>query len=64
MKKYYVVTYEKADGVFCCNLVYAGSEVQVREYYAKHPFVHVQTAMEHNIKEAREKHMSIIELGL
>lgn len=64
MKRYYVVTYEKADGVFCCNLVYAGSEMQVREYYAKYPWVHVQAAMEHNIREAQEKHMPIIELGL
>ena len=63
-KQFYLVSFKWYDSdVYCSNIVHAGNDQAVRDYYSsKYGWCAVYTAKYEDLRKARERGMPIIEL--
>ncbi len=61
MKKYYSVTFQYSEMVYCNNLAHAESVKAVEAHYSKYPWVKVSPAAAYDIEDARRRGKPIIE---
>ena len=62
MKKYFKVTFEYAEGIYCTNLAHAETAEDVEREYSKYPWQSVKEAQPWDVEEANMKGMPIIEV--
>lgn len=62
MKKYFKVTFEYAEGIYCTNLAHAETAEDVEREYSKYPWQSVKEAQPWDVDEAKMKGMPIIEV--
>ena len=62
MKKYFKVTFEYAEGIYCTNLAHAETAEDVEREYSKYPWQSVKEAQPWDVEEAKMKGMPIIEV--
>lgn len=62
MKKYFAVSFQYSDSVYCSNIAHAETAEAVKAHYSKYKWVDIREAEEHEIKTARRKGMPIVEI--
>lgn len=62
MKKYFKVTFEYAEGIYCTNLAHAESIEDVERHYSEYAWQSVKEAQPWDVDEARAKGMPVIEI--
>lgn len=62
MKKYYKVTFEYAEGIYCTNLAHAETAEDVEREYSKYTWQTVKEAQPWDVEEAKMKGMPIVEV--
>lgn len=62
MKKYFKVTFEYAEGIYCTNLAHAETAEDVEREYSKYPWKSIKEAQPWDVDEAKMKGMPIIEV--
>lgn len=63
MKKYYNVSFEYSDGVYCANIAHAETAADVETHYSsKYEWVKVSPAADYEVEEARRRGKPIIEV--
>ena len=62
MKRYFKVTFEYAEGIYCTNLAHAETAEDVEREYSKYAWCSVKPAQPWDVDEARAKGMPIIEV--
>ena len=62
MKKYFKVTFEYAEGIYCTNLAHAETAEDVEREYSKYPWQSVKEAQPWDVEEAKMKGMPIIDV--
>ena len=62
MKKYFEVTFEHSEGVFCSNIAHAETLEDVRKYYSEYKWFYVKRADECTVKEATDRGKPVIEV--
>jgi hypothetical protein len=60
MKKYFKVSFEYCEGVYCSNIAYAEKKEDVEAYYNKYAWRSVSDCAEWELNEAKAKGMPII----
>ena len=63
-KQFYLVSFKWYDSdIYCSNIVHAGNDQAVRDYYSsKYGWCAVYSAKDEDLRKARERGMPIIEL--
>lgn len=62
-KKWYTVTFEQSEGVFCTNLCYADSEERAKNHYSKkYAWVSVKPAEDWKVDGYKRRGMPVTEL--
>lgn len=63
MKKYYNVSFEYSDGVYCANIAHAETAADVEAHYSsKYKWVKVSPAADYEVEEARRRGKPIIKV--
>ena len=62
MKKYFEVTFEHSEGVFCSNIAHTETFEDVQKYYSEYKWFYAKRADEYAVKEAIDRGMPIIEM--
>ena len=62
MKKYFKVTFEYAEDIYCTNLAHAETAEDVEREYSKYPWKSIKEAQPWDVDEAKMKGMPIIEV--
>ena len=62
MKKYFKVTFEYAEGIYCTNLAHAETAEDVEREYSEYPWKSIKEAQPWDVEEAKMKGMPIIEV--
>ena len=62
MKKYFKVTFEYAEGIYCTNLAHAETAEDVEREYSKYPWKSIKEAQPWDVDESKMKGMPIIEV--
>jgi len=62
MKKYFKVTFQHSEYVYCTNLAHAETAEDVEREYSKYPWRSVKEAQPWDVEEAKMKGMPIIEV--
>ena len=62
MKKYFKVTFEYAEGIYCTNLAHAETAEDVEREYSEYPWKSIKEAQPWDVDEAKMKGMPIIEV--
>lgn len=62
MKKYYTVSFEYAEDIYCTNIAHAESVADVEAEYRKYNWVKVRESAAYEVEEARRRGMPIIEV--
>lgn len=62
MKKYYKVSFQWSDSVYCTNIAHAETEDAVKAHYAKYEWASVTEAKPWELDEAKAKGMPFIEV--
>lgn len=60
--KYYNVSFEYREGIYCVNLAKTDDPEKIREHYSKYAWVSISEATTGEVETARRKGMPIIEL--
>lgn len=62
MKRYYKVTFEYSEGIYCTNLAHAETAEDVEREYSRYSWSSIKPAQPWDVDEARAKGMPIIEV--
>jgi len=62
MKKYFKVTFELSEVVFCTNIVHAETLENIQKYYSKYKWFYAKSADECDVKTAIDRGMPVIEI--
>ena len=62
MKKYYKVSFQYSESVYCANIAHAETAADVEAYYSKYAWYSVKKAAAYEVEEATRKGMPIIEI--
>ena len=63
MKKYYNVSFEYSDGVYCANIAHAETATDVEAYYnSKYAWAIVSPATDCEVEEARRRGKPIVKI--
>lgn len=62
MKKYFRITFQKVNGVYCENIAHADSIDDVAVRYSKYPWHKATLAESWEVDTARRKGMPIVEI--
>lgn len=62
MKKYYKVSFQYSESVYCSNIAHAETAADVEAHYSKYPWYSVKEAASYEVEEATRKGMPIIEV--
>ena len=62
MKKYFAVSFEYSESVFCSNIAHAETAEAVEAHYSKYEWVSVRECENHEVETARRKGMPIVEI--
>ena len=60
MKKYFNVSFEHSDNVYCTNIAIAENEADVAAHYAKYAWYKIKEAVDYEVESAKCKGMPII----
>lgn len=61
MKKYYKVSFQYSESVYCSNIAHAETVEDVEAHYSKYPWVSVSEAADCEVRAAQRKGMPIVE---
>jgi len=61
MKKYYKVSFQYSESVYCSNIAHAEAVEDVETHYSKYPWISVSEAADHEVTAAQRKGMPIVE---
>lgn len=62
MKKYFAVSFEYSESVYCSNIAHAETAEAVAAHYSNYEWVSVRECEDHEIETARRKGMPIVEI--
>ena len=62
MKKYFSVTFEYSENVYCSNIAHAETAEAVNAHYSKYDWVSVEECEDYEVEAARRKGMPIVEI--
>lgn len=62
MKKYYKVSFQYSESVYCANIAHAETAADVEAHYNKYAWYSVKEAAAYEVEEATRKGMPIIEI--
>lgn len=62
MKKYYKVSFQHSENVYCSNIAHAETAADVEAFYSKYAWYSVKEAAAYEVEEATRKGMPIIEV--
>ena len=62
MKKYYKVSFQYSESVYCANIAHAETAADVEAHYSKYAWYSVKEAAAYEVEEATRKGMPIIEI--
>ena len=62
MKKYYKVSFQYSESVYCSNIAHAETAADVEAHYSKYAWYSVKEAASYEVEEATRKGMPIIEV--
>lgn len=62
MKKYFKVSYQHAENIYCANIAHAETAAEVEAHYSKYAWVSVSDAAPYDVDEARRRGMPIVEI--
>lgn len=62
MKKYYKVSFQYSESVYCSNIAHAETAADVEAHYSKYTWYSVKEAASYEVEEATRKGMPIIEV--
>lgn len=62
MKKYFNVSYQYSETVYCSNIVHAETAEDIRQYYSEYNWCDVSEASEFDVEDAKRRNKPIIEI--
>lgn len=62
MKKYFSVSFQHSENVYCANIAHAETAEEVEAHYSKYAWYSVREAQDHEVETAKRKGMPIIEI--
>lgn len=62
MKKYYKVSFQYSESVYCTNIAHAETAADVEAHYSKYAWYSVKEAASYEVEEATRKGMPVIEI--
>lgn len=62
MKKYFAVSFQYSESVYCANIAHAETAADVETRYSKYAWVKVSPAAAYEVEEARRRGKPIIEI--
>lgn len=61
MKKYFNVSFQYSESVYCANIAHAETAEDVAAHYSKHEWVKITEAQEYEVESAQRKGMPVVE---
>lgn len=62
MKKYFKVTFEKSENLYCANIAHAESVESVKAHYSKYAWADIEECDATVVEEAERRHKPIVEI--
>lgn len=62
MKRYFNISFRKAESVYCANIAHAETVADVEAHYSKYEWVEVSPAADYDVEEARRRGKPIVEI--
>ena len=62
MKKYYCVSFQYSENVYCANIAHAETVEDIKAHYSKYEWVSVTDCKGYELENAQRKGMPIIEI--